>query len=361
MANNYILYSVSDFLIDDYFVTHQLNPSQESELFWQNWLSSNSKNKKEYIEAKKIINTIQMGLKTYESNNISVEAKNYIFSKIQETNKRKAILNFPISFSPSIMWSGAAAILVLIGLIYYSLQVDTTYHKNLAILQKAHVEKVNKLDKPILIHLPDGSAVLLAPKSKITYPENFEKDRRLVILSGEATFDISKDPTKPFLVMANEVTTKVLGTRFNVKAFEDMKDVVVSVQEGKVSVFKNSNFKKKENSLKGVVLLPNQQAIFDRNTDQYDKKLITSPIIVNSQEGISFEFHEAPLNEVFKRIELAYGIEIVYNETLLAECQVTGAFENESLFQKLDIITNIIGGSYEVLEGKILINAKGCK
>jgi len=78
----------------------------------------------------------------------------------------------------------------------------------------------------------------LAPKSKITYPENFENDRRLVILSGEATFDISKDPTKPFLVMANEVTTKVLGTRFNVKAFEEMKDVVVSVQEGKVSVFK---------------------------------------------------------------------------------------------------------------------------
>ncbi len=359
MANNYILYSVSDFLIDDVFVTHQLNPNQESKLFWQTWLESNPINKREYIEATKIIGTIQMGLKTYESNNISVEAKNYIFSRIQETNKKKTSLAKILKLSSSVVWSGAAIIVVLIGLVYFSLQ-NTAYHKNLATLHKAHIEQVNKLDKPILIHLPDGSAVLLAPKSKITYPENFENDRRLVILSGEATFDISKDPTKPFLVMANEVTTKVLGTRFNVKAFDDMKDVVVSVQEGKVSVFKNLNERKKENTLKGVVLLPNQQAIFDRNTDQYDKKLITTPIIVNAN-GISFEFNEAPLSEVFKRIELAYGIEIVYNEALLAECQVTGAFENESLFQKLDIITNIIGGSYEVLEGKILINAKGCK
>lgn len=360
MGNHYLIYSVTDFLTDDYFVTSQLHPSPESELFWQTWYANHPQKRSEYTEAKNILVSLQMGLKSYEQTNISTEAKNYIFLRIQETNQKRAFLKPLLHFRSPIIWAGAAAIIVLIGLFYYSVVVDTSYHKNLSVLPKASIEQKNTLDKPMLVHLPDGSAVLLAPKSKITYPENFEKDRRLVILSGEATFDISKDANRPFLVMANEVTTKVLGTRFNVKAFESMKEVVVSVQEGKVSVFKNMNVRKKENELKGVILLPNQQAIFNRSTDQYDKKLISTPMIVNAN-GISFEFNEAPLSEVFKRIEQAYSVEIVYNESLLAECQVTGTFENESLFQKLDIITNIIGGSYEVLEGKILINSKGCK
>jgi len=72
-------------------VTHQLNPNQESKLFWQTWLESNPTNKREYIEAAKIIGTIQMGLKTYESNNISVEAKNYIFREFRKQIRKKLL------------------------------------------------------------------------------------------------------------------------------------------------------------------------------------------------------------------------------------------------------------------------------
>ena len=252
----------------------------------------------------------------------------------------------------------AAASFVLVSVAVYFAFSPSVYKSNLAVIQQESIEKKNELNYPILIHLPDGSAVKLASKSKISYPQSFEKDKRIVILSGEATFDIAKDPSRPFLVYANEVTTKVLGTRFNVKAYENKNDVVVSVEEGKVSVYKNK--KTTKNELTGVILLPNQQAIFDRKTDQYNKQLIQTPTIISQNKQLNFEFNETPIEEVFRKIELAYGIDIEFDENLLKGCQVTGSFDNESLFQKLDIITKIIGGSYEIVEGKILINSRGC-
>jgi transmembrane sensor len=103
------------------------------------------------------------------------------------------------------------------------------------------------------------------------------------------------------------------------KPTKSHKEVVVSVQEGKVSVYKNNKeVRTVHNELKGVILLPNQQAIFDRETDQYDKKLIGSPNIIHANEQAGFVFEETPLEEVIQRLEVAYGIEILFDEALLS-------------------------------------------
>lgn len=356
MKKDYTSYTVSDFLTDDTFVNHQINPTSESEKFWADW--RNSYTTHAYDEAVDTLHSIRLGLKTYEDIKLSAEAKLFIFSRIQETNQK---LVFQRLRTTKAIWMAAASIIVILGLVgYYFLPKASSYKSNLAILEKNQTEEQRAFSKALLIHLPDGSAVKLAPHSKISYPLKFAKEKRVVILSGEATFDIAKDPFRPFLVMANEVTTKVLGTRFNIKAFENMQDVVVSVEEGKVSVYKNTKNPNPDNELTGVILLPNQQAIFDRETDQYNKKLIKMPNIIQQNEKISFEFDETPIEEVFRRIELAYGIDIEFDDVLLKKCQVTGTFESESLFQKLDIITTTIGGTYEVVEGKIIINSRGC-
>ncbi|PWK23833.1 FecR family protein [Arcicella aurantiaca] len=355
MEKDYTKYKVSDFLTDDEFVGQHLNPTNESESFWQNWQSYHADT--EYSEAVSILKSICLGLNSYENNEITEDTKSFIFNKIKETNRKKSIFQF--AKYPK-QWLGVAASVVLVCLAVFFTHKTSSYNSNLAELNQKFIEKENQHKEAILIHLPDGSAVKLASKSKISYPANFEKNKRVVILLGEATFDIAKDASRPFLVYANEVTTKVLGTRFNVKAYESMKDIVVSVEEGKVSVYKNKKKASHENELTGVILLPNQQAIFDRSSDQYNKKLIQKPTIINANP-MSFSFNETPIQEVFKRIEIAYGIDIEFDESLLHGCQVTGTFDNESLFQKLDIITKIIGGSYEVVEGKILINSVGCR
>lgn len=353
MIKDFSKYTVSDFLTNDSFVSQHLHPTAESESFWKE--SLNGYPNKAYFEAIEVLKSVRLGMSNYENNTISEEAKVFIFNKIQETNRKKSMFSF--SRQTLTQWA-AAAVVIVVGLAVYFTFSPSVYKSNLAVIQQEKIEKKNELNHAILIHLPDGSAVKLASKSKISYPQNFEKDKRIVILSGEATFDIAKDPSRPFLVYANEVTTKVLGTRFNVKAYENKNDVVVSVEEGKVSVYKNK--KTTKNELTGVILLPNQQAIFDRKTDQYNKQLIQKPTIINQNKQLSFEFNETPIEDVFRKIELAYGIDIEFDENLLNGCQVTGSFDNESLFQKLDIITKIIGGSYEIVEGKILINSRGC-
>jgi transmembrane sensor len=349
---DYTMFTVSDFLIDDKFVGQHLKPTAESAIFWKE--TNLDILNEDYLKAVEILNTLVLGMKNYETQNLSEEAKTFIFQKISETNKSK----FEVFISPNLkFWLGAAALILVSAVIYMS-QRKSIYQTNLAHISDQIIETKNNLNTDMLIHLPDGSAVKLAPKSKLSYPTNFDINKRVVILSGQATFDVAKDPSRQFLVFANEVTTKVLGTRFVVKAYENSEQVEVAVEEGKVSVYKNKINPK--NELTGVILLPNQQAIFDRQSDKYNKNIIKLPSIMENKKQTKFVFDEDSFVSVLQMIEEAYGIEIEFDEALLKSCQITGSFENESLFQKLDILTKTIGGSYEIVEGKIIINARGC-
>lgn len=350
---DYTTFTVSDFLMDDKFVGQHLKPTAESEVFWKE-INLNKLNQ-DYFKAVEILNTLVLGMKNYETQNLSEEAKTFIFQKISETNKSKFEVYINLNKK---LWLGAAAI-ILMSVAIYLAQRKSIYQANLSQIAEQIIETKNNLNIDMLIHLPDGSAVKLAPKSKLSYPSNFDLNQRVVILSGQATFDVAKDPSRQFLVFANEVTTKVLGTRFVVKAYENSEQVEVTVEEGKVSVFKNKINTK--NELTGVILLPNQQAIFDRQSDKYNKNIIKLPSIIDNKKQTKFVFDEDSFVKVLLMIEEAYGIEIEFDEVVLKSCQITGSFENESLFQKLDILTKTIGGSYEIVEGKIIINARGCQ
>ena len=87
--------------------------------------------------------------------------------------------------------------------------------------------------------LHDGSTVILEPGGEVRYNEKFLNTRE-VYLSGDAFFEVTKDASRPFLVYANEITTKVLGTSFRIKAKQGEKEIVVAVKTGKVSVMANS-------------------------------------------------------------------------------------------------------------------------
>jgi hypothetical protein len=83
-----------------------------------------------------------------------------------------------------------------------------------------------------LITLPDGSRVFLNSESSISYPEFFSKDKREISLTGEAFFDVTRDENRPCIIHSGNVVTKVLGTSFNIQAF-DGKDILVTVATGK--------------------------------------------------------------------------------------------------------------------------------
>lgn len=227
------------------------------------------------------------------------------------------------------------------------------------------LEQINNSNKPQIVTLSDGSSVLLQPKSKLSYPKIFRGNGRNVYLSGEAFFEISKNPKKPFFVHANEIVTKVVGTSFRIKAYNNQSDVEVLVRTGKVKV--NSEKANAKSSQKEIVLLPNQALRFTRKNQTFDKitditmdKSISSS--VRSIEQLSFEFTDIPVTQIFKTIEQAYSVEIDFPKQELQKCHLTTSLSDQPLPEKLKIICKSIGNnsSYTMNGNQITILSKGC-
>lgn len=118
------------------------------------------------------------------------------------------------------------------------------------------------------IFLPDSTHVWLNKDSKISYTEDFNSDERRVILSGEAFFDVTRNEEKPFVVQTGNSETRVLGTSFNVRAYDDEETIEVSVESGKVKFSSNVNADNES-----VFLRRNERSVFDKETNELAKEL----------------------------------------------------------------------------------------
>ena len=147
-------------------------------------------------------------------------------------------------------FAAAAAVVLL------CLSVWTAY----LYMQPATIQTVSTLAETRTVHLPDGTSVTLNHYSSLSYPERFKSDNREVELSGEAYFEVSKDPKHPFIVQTETIDVQVLGTHFNVDAYPDNPDVKTTLLTGSVAV---SN---KNNSIR-MVLKPNEVAIYNKVED----------------------------------------------------------------------------------------------
>ncbi|MBX9851613.1 MAG: FecR family protein [Cytophagaceae bacterium] len=112
--------------------------------------------------------------------------------------------------------------------------------------------------------LNDGSKIWLNKNSSLTISNDFNKEERVVYLKGEAFFEVSKNPDKPFIIYSRETKTRVLGTSFNINAYEENGGVEISVETGRVE------FSGMDGSNK-VILVANQEAVFNVTTTQITK------------------------------------------------------------------------------------------
>lgn len=230
---------------------------------------------------------------------------------------------------------------------------------------KELVERVNTSGKQQVIRLTDGTKVVLYPQSRLSFAETFPADQRTVYLSGDAYFQVAKDPKRPFLVHTTDLVTKVLGTSFFVRARDASDKTLVEVREGKVSVFKQKEFAARKNAQaktpNGIVLTPNQKLIFEHASSEMRRTLSDNPEIVPSDNPKTFEFVNTPASSVLADIEEAYQIDIIFDRDVMKGCPVTASLGGQPMFSKLSILCEVIEARYEVLDGKIVIYSKGCK
>ena len=219
----------------------------------------------------------------------------------------------------------------------------------------------NTSAKPLKIELEDGSTVTLSPHSQLQYPSHFAAIKREVNLRGEALFEVSKEPERPFFVMTDKLVTKVLGTSFYVRTLEAKQKTEVEVLTGKVSVYEKEH---EHNQNAGVVLTPNHKVTFYDVNKHFITGLVTKPLPLI--KGINtkiekFEFDDAPFSQVIEKLRKVYGIEIELKNEKLNNCPITADITAQPLYTKLDIICATINGKYEVKGTTILISGQGCE
>jgi transmembrane sensor len=213
---------------------------------------------------------------------------------------------------------------------------------------------INNDSRPFSVQLADGSTVVLQPHSEIFYDKAFDSQLREVRLSGEAFFNVRRDEKRPFRVYSEEVVTQVLGTSFTVKAYQGDKEVTVAVRSGKVSV------KKEDDS--PIILVPNQQARYNRTKNKVVREVVQDPKIILPQSDLfKMSFDEEPVTTIFDVLEKNYGIDIVYDKDVLSKCTLTTAMSDEGLFERIKVICKAINADYRVEDGVILIDSAGCE
>ncbi len=171
---------------------------------------------------------------------------------------------------------------------------------------KTNVNALNNIATPkggqYQVSLPDGTKVWLNAASSLSYPASFTGAKREVNLLGEAYFEVSKNAEKPFVVHTRGQEVMVLGTHFNVNAYEDDDETKTTLVEGSVKV-------RMMNSSAAVLLRPGQQALFESN------QLSVAPVDVTEaiawKEG-QFLFQDEDIKSIMRKIARWYDVEVVY-------------------------------------------------
>lgn len=193
------------------------------------------------------------------------------------------------------------------------------------------------------IVLADGTKVFLNAVSSIKYPTQFNGNQRVVELEGEAYFEVAKDRSKPFIVKSGNQAIEVLGTHFNVHAYDNEAVVKTTLLEGSVAVtHKNQK----------AILKPGQQSNVSDNFNKIAIREVDTEAAIAWKNG-RFKFDNADLKTVMRQLERWYGIKVEYRGDVSQVTFNGGTFRNKNLSEVLKVLelSNI---KFKV-EGKTII------
>lgn len=197
------------------------------------------------------------------------------------------------------------------------------------------------------LFLPDSSEIWLNAGSSISYPKAFSKDERLVNLNGEAYFSVKRNTQKPFIVETQQLSVKVLGTRFNVKAYPSDPQITTTLTSGKVEVSTSSH--------RPQTLKPNEQLTYNIHTSAIH---ISEVNATDAESWITGQlvFTNANYEEIFRTLERRYNVVIDNKAKTSASKRYTVKFrKGEPIDKVLDILADIIGFHYQQDGNKIVI------
>lgn len=370
----YRLFTTEDFVLDDKFTEWVLHPQIESDEFWAAFLTGSP----DKIDDLKDASFIVKGMQAVEGK-IPAGAMDAIWMRVQAqaAGKRKRPVFMLLKY--------AAVIAGLIGLsgIFYLLKLRSdpfplaslkteeiacgkvilsdgssyVFNTQETVIRqtatgkllinsdtvnrsaKTEIKEEIALNQIIIpfgqrsqVTLPDGSHIWLNSGSQLSYPPGFSGKTREVYLSGEAFFEVAPDSGKPFFVITRDVKIKVLGTRFNVSAYENEESAQTVLLEGKVNIGRNGFLAKSQE------MVPGERAVYHKNTESFTKGQADVNYYTSWLFGYLI-FENEPTPGIFKKLERYYN-QVIVVEKGLEDITFSGKLDlKEDIADVLESIT----------------------
>lgn len=259
--------------------------------------------------------------------------------------------------------------------------VETHYDEKQNIVQgtRSHNEVNVSMGSKSKVVLPDGTQVWINSGSKLTYNGSFKGNLREVVLDGEAYFDVVRDIARPFIVHTSAIDIHVLGTVFNVKAYDVDKTIEATLIHGSIEVVN-----RKQPSAPKVMLKPHEKIIFNKDLvlsrkdakTQYVPKptelpvtyyaLVTpipktisdSSIIETSWVYNKIVFEEEKMSDIAVKLERWYNVKIEIADEKIRNIRLSGSFVDESIEEALKYLQLLIPFKYQNKNNMITISKK---
>lgn len=196
------------------------------------------------------------------------------------------------------------------------------------------------------LHLADGSSVILNSGSKLRYPVRFTGTSRIVYLEGEACFNVAKDTGKPFIVRTDKADVRVLGTLFNVSAYQEDENTEITLAKGSVQV---------EAGSQPALLVPNRQLVLNNKTGKSEIREVDASLYLAWTTGV-LQFDALPLEQLMVKLNRWFDVDYEFKSEQLRKVHFTGAFRRyDDISYILEVIGAITEVSFRIEKNKIII------
>ncbi|MBK8561806.1 MAG: FecR domain-containing protein [Saprospiraceae bacterium] len=330
------------------YLAGQANPAEEQDLFaWSDASTDNQSTFEEWTQAWAM--TEHATASPFESDMGAAWAKIDAATPATgpEIVERPAGKIVPLS-KIARRWSVAAAVLLSIG-------AGLWWMNRAPVAQQLQLVEIRTLDNERkAVTLPDSSQVWLNENSRLAFDANFVQ--RQVNLQGEAFFDVERIVDRPFEITTGDATVTVLGTSFNVRAYEGEEEVEVTVKTGKVAL----TAKKAKQSI--APLAPGQTGVYNKKEEKVELATIEQEN-ADAWKTQKLAFDDEKLLYVIAALERYFGVVIKVENPALLECNytTTTAFEQANLEDILMVIGTTVGFEFSKTDGRYVLSGKGCQ
>ena len=308
------LFNAEEFAADESFINYYLKKDEKAVAYWTNWISRHPEKLDEVLTAERLLAVAHLRPtvqeqeiafsrfddfleavaddERYAHEAVQIHSDHHLGVHPDDSNEER-----PTIKAFNWIFAAVAASMVLMltlgGLYFYKQPTES--------IKSEYVSIHNDYGKIKIISLADGTIVSLNANSTLSYPEHFEKDRREVSLTGEAFFEVAKDKTRPFTVMANGTKTTVLGTKFNINAYTTQQTAVALV-EGSVAFAADPKADR-------ILLKPSEMLTYSKTSHRVQRSTFNAEETTAWKSGTVL-FRHASFADIASKFKNSYGIEL---------------------------------------------------